>query len=203
MPSRKPSVPSPLTAGLQRRIYDTLRLVESRDIEGDESCRICHRPYLNGTNSEAPAQLPCGHLFGFGCIMTWFSEHDRSTKCPTCGDSIFEDGGEHGAAFWLSELKEFPPHQPLDNDSLKGAGLMWAERAENLFRDFCEDMIRFVIYQSFHHNLYRSHIENTPIGKHLFNFPTILTKMSDAITARLLEVLVLISGKTQIARGRR
>ncbi|KAL9033440.1 MAG: hypothetical protein Q9180_005941 [Flavoplaca navasiana] len=47
----------------------------------DQSCHICLNTF--STSSEQPFQLPCGHIFGFSCLVAWTQEK-LYINCPMC-----------------------------------------------------------------------------------------------------------------------
>lgn len=55
------------------------------------SCCICYQPFRHTTSSqdgsEIPLQLPCGHIFGEACILSWTLANN---SCPLCRKAVFE-----------------------------------------------------------------------------------------------------------------
>ncbi|CAG8961230.1 hypothetical protein HYFRA_00013286 [Hymenoscyphus fraxineus] len=86
-----------ISAREMRRIAAIVRLLTRVDIneltEDEESCPSCVLPYLGqdgaepGNNPEGFAlccaiRLPCGHIWGDGCIERWFASGHNT--CPMC-----------------------------------------------------------------------------------------------------------------------
>ena len=63
--------------------------LELDDLKRDErSCAICLQPYRRGEFKEIPLQLPCGHVFGKACLLSWLSDIGSDAVhvacCPMC-----------------------------------------------------------------------------------------------------------------------
>ena len=52
----------------------------------DTACSICLNPYQCAPDFEVPKRLPCGHVLGEVCILTWTEV--RNT-CPLCRFELF------------------------------------------------------------------------------------------------------------------
>ncbi|KAJ8109529.1 hypothetical protein OPT61_g7394 [Boeremia exigua] len=70
---------------------DVLSPVKTDALDPKERpCCICLQPFgsagLDQSGSEAPIQLPCGHIFGEVCISSWTLAHD---SCPLCRQQVF------------------------------------------------------------------------------------------------------------------
>jgi len=65
------------------------------DTEGDASMS----PMNSGRISTQFIELPCGHRFHTGCLLTWVS---RSNTCPTCRLSLQEDNMAKHAVQYLN-----------------------------------------------------------------------------------------------------
>ena len=66
---------------------------QSNELQSTTACHICQEPFLTGTNPERPATLPCGHIFGDGCIVKWISPLSSNgvrNSCPLCRKPIFQ-----------------------------------------------------------------------------------------------------------------
>lgn len=72
-----------------KALLDTTQLLQPTEVE-DKSCSVCLENYLQGTSPELPRKLPCGHLIGTECLLTWASSHSRaiSIRCPWCRKRI-------------------------------------------------------------------------------------------------------------------
>lgn len=75
------------SAAAQRHSIDTTILrgiciaPNSYTIKQDDSCTICLEPF--GTSREEPMRLPCGHVFGLSCLVTW-TKAKVFRQCPMC-----------------------------------------------------------------------------------------------------------------------
>lgn len=72
-----------------RRDNTITSLIEEVDIPDDEPCSICYEPFQE-SNEEA-VKLPCLHIFGKSCIITWLKEYDT---CPMCRHDFFKQPNE-------------------------------------------------------------------------------------------------------------
>ena len=67
--------------------------------EGDNSCAICLQPYREGEFQEIPLQLPCGHTFGKGCLLSWLSDIGNdgahAACCPICRKECISEKRKH------------------------------------------------------------------------------------------------------------
>ena len=59
------------------------------DDEHEKRCSICLQEYMVGREGEVALKLPCGHLFGARCLLTFFTSQTRDTdyfrsSCPMC-----------------------------------------------------------------------------------------------------------------------
>lgn len=57
----------------------------------DQQCSICLEKYGIVLGSDAPAQLPCGHIMGAECLKKWLV---RSESCPQCRRRVFKRPGQ-------------------------------------------------------------------------------------------------------------
>ncbi|KAL8976158.1 MAG: hypothetical protein Q9205_007785 [Flavoplaca limonia] len=75
----------------------------------DCSCHICLNNF--STSSEQPIQLPCGHIFGLSCLVTWTQEK-LYTNCPMCRIQYLDPHKSLEAC-----LKASKPHSTCDSIS--------------------------------------------------------------------------------------
>ena len=71
----------------------SIRHTHFTELRSFAECHICHEPFLSGSHPERPVTLPCGHIFGEGCILKWVSplpDHRGKNSCPLCREPIFE-----------------------------------------------------------------------------------------------------------------
>lgn len=74
-------------------LYQTLQHTQSTELQATAECHICQEPFLSGSHPERAVKLPCGHIFGEGCILKWISRLSQSgikIKCPLCRRSILQ-----------------------------------------------------------------------------------------------------------------
>lgn len=81
----------------------------------ERSCCICLQPFgpiaLTQGGSEAPVQLPCGHVFGEVCISSWILDNN---SCPLCRKQVFSFGiGDHLTDHGLSDLLVSTPFSSI------------------------------------------------------------------------------------------
>ena len=62
-------------------LRDICTAPNSNTIKQDDSCTICLEPF--GTSREEPMRLPCGHVFGLSCLVTW-TKAKVFRQCPMC-----------------------------------------------------------------------------------------------------------------------
>lgn len=62
----------------------------------ERSCCICFQPFRPTASSqggsEVPAQLPCGHVFGELCVLSWTLTNN---SCPLCRKGVFGIDDRH------------------------------------------------------------------------------------------------------------
>lgn len=172
MPSSDSSSESLFDIDHRKPIYDQiLPLAPRRTLAKDASCMICrrslvadepqeippctsyHRPFPPGPRLESPSKFQCGHLIGAECAAKLLSTRDRWTACPGCHASILDAREVRDARFWLDQLKASPPQQVIGEEPLTGKDLQWAERADELWKTFCNDMVLYVLPTSSHYTL--------------------------------------------------
>jgi hypothetical protein len=61
--------------------------------KNDRTCSICLQEYMVGREGEVALKLPCGHLFGARCLLTFFTSQARDTdslmsSCPMCRSQL-------------------------------------------------------------------------------------------------------------------
>ena len=65
----------------------------------DRSCAICLQPYRVGESQEIPLQLPCGHIFGKECLLTWLTDIGKDdahvASCPMCRKECISEKRKH------------------------------------------------------------------------------------------------------------
>lgn len=61
----------------------------------DRTCSICLQEYMVGREGEVALKLPCGHLFGARCLLTFFASQTSDTdyyrsscNCPMCRSQL-------------------------------------------------------------------------------------------------------------------
>ena len=79
---------------------DSLISLELDDLEkGDNTCAICLQPYREGESQEIPLQLPCGHIFGKECLLSWLSDIGddgaHAACCPMCRKECISEKRKH------------------------------------------------------------------------------------------------------------
>ena len=75
------------------------------DLKDNDECCICLEYYALGPNPELPAQLPCGHIMGQGCLLKWVNLRQPDSDhwqfaCPYCRQNFvwFKGQPEPGKA---------------------------------------------------------------------------------------------------------
>ena len=65
----------------------------------DRTCAICLQPYRKGESQEIPLQLPCGHIFGKECLLTWLTDIGKDdahvASCPMCRKECISEKRKH------------------------------------------------------------------------------------------------------------
>ena len=65
----------------------------------DRMCAICLQPYRQGESQEIPLQLPCGHIFGKECLLTWLTDIGKDdahvASCPMCRKECISEKRKH------------------------------------------------------------------------------------------------------------
>ncbi|KAJ4985926.1 hypothetical protein SVAN01_08615 [Stagonosporopsis vannaccii] len=94
-------------------------------------CCICLQPFGSTTltqgGSEAPTQLPCGHVFGEACMASWARVNN---SCPLCRKQAFSFGIEdHSASQHSSNFQVSNPLSPVFSPQDD----MWLD--ENIWND--------------------------------------------------------------------
>lgn len=56
-----------------------------------QTCSVCLRYFIE----EDVAELPCGHLYHFACIMQWLQ---RQGSCPCCRANVCELAAQRDSA---------------------------------------------------------------------------------------------------------
>ncbi|KAF6226759.1 hypothetical protein HO173_012362 [Letharia columbiana] len=62
-------------------------------LEDKHDCPICIEPYQDPQHSESPVRLPCNHIIGKDCLLSWLTSSALNTKnntCPICRAVLFE-----------------------------------------------------------------------------------------------------------------
>lgn len=113
-------------------------MASEEDISDHQTCNICHTPYFTKPHHEMPMKIPCGHCFGARCIQKWVSSVYLPNSCPLCRAPVL-DGRTLG---WWDALLEANPRQPVGWEPLVGDGVVWAQRAEDLWKHFCGHLVR-------------------------------------------------------------
>lgn len=68
--------------------------------DGDQTCAICLQRYREGESSEMPVELPCKHVVGRECLLTWFTDpgdnvaHEHGGSCPVCRKNYIQEKRE-------------------------------------------------------------------------------------------------------------
>lgn len=78
-------------------IHKALKHPLSTELQSTAECHICHEPFISGNNPERPIALPCGHIFGEGCILKWVSPLSKNgikNNCPLCRKPILQLGAQ-------------------------------------------------------------------------------------------------------------
>lgn len=93
-PDRNAEVPPAIA------FIDKLISLELDDLEkGDRRCAICLQPYREGETQEIPLQLPCGHIFGKECLLSWLSDIGddgaHAACCPMCRKECISEKRKH------------------------------------------------------------------------------------------------------------
>ena len=79
---------------------NSLISLELDDLEkGDRTCAICLQRYREGESQEIPLQLPCGHIFGQECLLTWLTDIGNGdahvASCPMCRKECITEKRKH------------------------------------------------------------------------------------------------------------
>ena len=59
----------------------------------EQKCAICMEKYYGPHQRECPVRLPCNHVFGKACLLTWFKSPATNRKnncCPICRAVVLE-----------------------------------------------------------------------------------------------------------------
>lgn len=135
-----------------KKLVEISRLPSRNELGDNTTCSICHEALFSGEDSEIPMALPCGHVFGYVCIMTWFSGSWDPTNrilstpntCPVCRSKTLREQD-------LEEISTRAEYeQCLQNAPRKGWNMrfseeenQWAERAEEIWKICCRDLVRY------------------------------------------------------------
>ncbi|KAF2242982.1 hypothetical protein BU26DRAFT_609695 [Trematosphaeria pertusa] len=109
-----------------------LATVSACSLRDDRDCYICFRPYSfdgwqsNDRDVETPKRLPCGHIFGVDCILSWSLE---SNTCPYCRTVLFKP-----------VTVEPPAWQPSEEDPLDSIDAAPLEPMDDWQHDWYEAM---------------------------------------------------------------
>lgn len=102
--------------GLERdlKVFQFLEDLKPQETDKYTSCKLCHRDYVVGSNSEYPVKLPCGHSFGIKCLKTQLPQLKYYATCPNCHVLVFESTPPRTFEatvkdrIWLGELVNAP-----------------------------------------------------------------------------------------------
>ena len=90
-----------------------LQRIEAKEAPDHKEICFCgfsvKAPGIEGCDGGGPCNLPCGHIFGYNCVLAWMEKSDR---CPLCASliRIFRVDAE------LGSLEEFLEPLPHDHD---------------------------------------------------------------------------------------
>ncbi len=78
-----------------KTLLNKTQLLHPDEIE-DKTCPVCLEDYLQDHSREFPRKLPCGHLIGTECLLSWASSqaHAASINCPWCTRAIIHTADE-------------------------------------------------------------------------------------------------------------
>ncbi|MCJ1455996.1 hypothetical protein MMC28_006353 [Mycoblastus sanguinarius] len=145
--SRRPIEPfmKPLLDQLQK-----CTTPKSSQLEDNVACQICYKPFLTVGNAEIPIKLPCGHIFGVTCVLSWLGPLPQNgpDACPLCRQPVFgdledEEAERHEKRFWLNQFDEWTPEGGRGVGEQIEVGA-WMQRAEDLWTDFCEQLVQSI-----------------------------------------------------------
>ena len=127
-------------------------LPKTAELDNNASCLICQEPFFTGEKPETPIKLPCGHLFGFSCILTWASKPGTAKTCPLCRKDVLtgmtaeEPNAQLDEAsslsYWNEAFLSQDVRQPMASEALTDEERIWAEKAEELWMGFCEVLVQ-------------------------------------------------------------
>ncbi|KAF1361074.1 hypothetical protein EJ07DRAFT_154435 [Lizonia empirigonia] len=99
----------------------------------ERSCCICYQPFgptpLTQGGSEVPVQLPCSHVFGETCILSWTLTNN---SCPLCRRGVFGvDDHSTNQHFSIPRNPNDNNHTVLEEDDIWLDVNVWNNSIEN------------------------------------------------------------------------
>lgn len=138
------------TVDMPLEMFKDLFVATVEETKEDNVCTFCNHQYLTGKSPEIPVKLHCGHIFGVRCLTRKLVRNKNFNRCSACNLLISVKNEQREEKHTLVEgLKDNSPRQPVDGGPLKGAELLWAEKAEHLWKNMCDDMIRYVLLMTY------------------------------------------------------
>lgn len=133
-------------AELVNQVLSTCTFPDTAELE-DQKCAICHDDSLGPNGTEKPAKLPCGHIVGVSCFMTWILKQidDGTGKsyCPFCTTSFLDlpTAPNHELDRWIDLLAG---HSLGNLGVFKHDDIRKIRRAEKLWDNLCSDILAYV-----------------------------------------------------------
>lgn len=91
--------------------------------EDDKDCAICFQPY---SKESTPIRMPCGHVYGSDCILSWAQSQGTSLSCPMCRDNPLADIWTIHNALAEVGILAYPDGEDLVNfDNIRDALFWW------------------------------------------------------------------------------
>ena len=70
----------------------------------EETCTICHDPYLSHADPDGRAtRMPCGHVFHVGCAHRWLTIKHGKENCPLCRQKVRRSIDTAGRSVWQGQ----------------------------------------------------------------------------------------------------
>lgn len=126
-------------ADSQREHVQKLSRPTFEETKATSFCSSCNRFLWGSDRHELPVKLPCGHVVGSACLVKLIAHEQSFDGCPTCRDVYL-----NSANFWYKKLLECDLRRPGEQKRLSKPEMWWALGADDMWQDFCKDMVRYV-----------------------------------------------------------
>lgn len=127
--SSKQELDNAIKNGKNDHLSRSCNLPTQADMKGVEHCYICMDPYSTDKTSRLidrhdAIKLPCGHIFGRACFLTWSNPRDAppNNSCPLCRMAPINRITNHRIVStvlirdrldqkrWICEIAHIPPN---------------------------------------------------------------------------------------------